>query len=64
MSTLNIQLLWRKENKKIPKLSLFAFWPGTIINAQWLEQPMSRIIFYGPRDDRAIEFDCILDSYR
>ena len=44
-----------KEIKKIPKLSLFASWPGTMINPQWLELPMSRTIFYGPKDVRAIE---------
>ena len=27
-----------------------------MINPQWLELPMSRTIFYGPRDVRAIEF--------
>ena len=53
MSTLNIQLLWRK--LKIPKLSLFASWPGTMIIPQWLELPMSRTIFYGPKDVRAFE---------
>ena len=46
MSTHNIQLLCRK-SKQIPI--------GTIINRQWLEPPMSRTIFYGPKDVRAIE---------
>ena len=55
MSTLNIQLLCRKSKKKIPKLSPFASWLGIIINPQWLEPPMSRTIFYGPKDVRAIE---------
>ena len=54
MSTLNIQLLCRK-SKKILKLSPFASWLGTIINPQWLEPPMSRTIFYGPKDVRATE---------
>ena len=40
----------KKKKKKIPKLSLFASWPGTMINPQWLELPMSRTIFYGPKD--------------
>ena len=44
-----------KEIKNIPKLSLFVSWPGTMINPQWLELPMSRTIFYGPKDVRAIE---------
>ena len=63
MSTLNIQLLCRKskkkkkkkKKKKHPKLSPFASWLGTITNPQWLEPPMSRTIFYGPKDVRAIE---------
>ena len=37
------------------KLSQFASWPGTMINPQWRELPMSRTIFYGPKDVRAIE---------
>ena len=44
-----------KEIIEIPELSLFASWPGTMINPQWLEVPMSRTIFYGPKDVRAIE---------
>ena len=55
MSILNIQLLCRKSKKKIPKVSPFASWLGTIINPQWLEPPMSWTIFYGPKDVRAIE---------
>ena len=55
MSTLNIQLFCRKSRKKNPKLSLFASWPGTMINSQWLELPMSRTFVYGPKDVRAIE---------
>ena len=42
-------------NKKKTKLSLFTSWPGTMNNPQWLELPMSRTIFYGPKDVRAIE---------
>ena len=44
-----------KKIKKIPKLSLFASWPGIMINPQWLELPMSRTISYGPKDVQAIE---------
>ena len=36
MSTLNIQLLCRK-SKNSPKFSLFASWPGAMINSQWLK---------------------------
>ena len=37
------------------KLSLFAAWPGVTINPQWLELPISRKNFHGPKDVRAIE---------
>ena len=37
----------------MPKLSPFAFW--RLINPQWLELPMSRTNFHGPKDVRAIE---------
>ena len=54
MSTLNIQSC--VENRKdFPKLSLFASRTGAMINPHWLEPPMSRTIFYGPKDVRAIE---------
>ena len=60
---------YRKKNT--PKLSPFASWLGTIINTQWLESSMSRIIFYGPKDVRAFEVRlylsgtvCILDQLR
>ena len=55
MSALNIQLLYRKLKKIIPKLSPSASWHGTAINPQWLEPPMSRTIFYGSKDVRAVE---------
>ena len=41
--------------KNIRKLSLFASWPGTMINPHWLELPMSQTVFYGPKVVRAIE---------
>ena len=54
MTTLNIQLF--VENRKdFPKLSLFASWPGAMINPQWLELPISRTNFHGPKDVRATE---------
>ena len=62
MNTLNIQLLCRKSRKKVPKLSLSASLPVTMINPQWLELPMSRTIFYGPEDVRAIEVRLYLDT--
>ena len=44
------------ENRKdFPKLSLFASWTVAMINPQWLELPMSRTNFHGPKDVRAIE---------
>ena len=41
--------------KDFPKLSLFASCIGAMINPQWLELPMSRTNFLGPKDVRAIE---------
>ena len=34
-----------------------------MINSQWLELPMSRTIFYGPKDVRAIEIRLYLDKH-
>ena len=54
MSTFNINHC--VENlKEFTKLSLFASWTGAMINPQWLELPMSRTNFHGPKDVRAIE---------
>ena len=58
MSTLNIQLLYRR-SKRFSNLSPFASWPCAIINPQWLELPMSRTNFHGPKDVRELKFDCI-----
>ena len=44
-----------KEIKKNPEIIAFVSWPGTMINPQWLELPMSRTIFYGLKDVRAIK---------
>ena len=41
--------------KDFPKLSLFVSWTDAMINPQWLELPMSRMNFHGPKDVRAIE---------
>ena len=46
--------------KDFPKLSLFASWNGAMINPQWLELPMSRTNFHGPKDARAIEIQLYL----
>ena len=46
-------IIVEKIKKKYRKLSIFASRPGTMINPQWLELPMSRTIFCGPRDVRA-----------
>ena len=54
MSTLNKQLLCRK-SIYFPELAIFASRPGAMINLHWLELPMSRTIFQGPKGVRAIE---------
>ena len=46
---------YAKDRNDFPKLSSFASWPGAMINPQWLELPMSRTYFHGPKDVRAIE---------
>ena len=55
-STLNIQLLCRRLID-FPELAIFASRPGAMItsNLHWLELPMARTIFHGPKDARATE---------
>ena len=48
-------IIMLKTEKNFPKLSLFASWTDVMINPQWLELPMSRTHFNGPKDVRAIE---------
>ena len=54
MSTPNIQLLCRRAID-FPELAVFASRPGAMINLHWLELPMARTIFHGPKGVRAIE---------
>ena len=54
MSTLNIQLLCRKLID-FPELAIVASRPGAMINLHWLELPISRTIFHGPKGVRGIE---------
>ena len=54
MSTLNIQLLCRR-SIDFPELAIFASRPGVMINLHWLELPMARTLFHGPKGVRAIE---------
>ena len=54
MSTFNIQLLFRRSTD-IPELAIFASRPGAMINLHWLELPMARTFFHGPKGFRAIE---------
>ena len=64
MSTLNIQLLCRKSKKiNLNYRHLLPEWFGTIINPQWLEPPMSRTNFHGPKDVRAIEIRLYLVKF-
>ena len=56
MGTLNMPLLSRSSKKtKQTKLSPFPFWPGVMINPQWLKLPIFPANFLGPKDVRAIE---------
>ena len=54
MNTLNTPLSYRrsKYHHLLPN-------HGAMINSQWLELPISRTIFHGPKDVRAIEVLCI-----
>ena len=61
MSTHNIQSLCRR--KDYPKLSLFASWTGAMINPRWLELPVSRTNFHGPKDVPATEVRLYLDTF-
>ena len=54
MSTFNIQLLCRR-SIDFPELAIFASRPGAMINLHWLELPMARTLFHGPKGVRAIE---------
>ena len=54
MSALSIQLLCRR-SIDLPELAIFASRPGAMINLHWLELPMARTIFHGPKGVRAIE---------
>ena len=54
MSTLNIQLLCRRWID-FPALAIFASRPGAMIKLHWLELPMTRTLFHGPKGVRAIE---------
>ena len=52
------------ENRKdFPKLSPFASWTGAMINPQWLELPMSRTNFHGPKDVWATEVRLYLNRH-
>ena len=51
-STLKMPLLSRKLKKKI---SPYAYWHGAMINHQWLELPLPRTSFHGPKGVRVIE---------
>ena len=44
-----------EDGKDFPQLSKFPSWPGVKIYAQWLELPISRTKFSGPKNVRAIE---------
>ena len=54
MSKLNIQLLCRR-SIDFQELAIFASRPGAMINLHWLELPIARTIFNGPKGIRAIE---------
>ena len=44
-----------EDRKHLHKLLPFASWSGAMIKSHWLELPISRTNFYGPKDVWAIE---------
>ena len=58
----NIQLLCRR-SIDFPELAIFASRPGAMINLQWLELPIPRTIFHGPKGVRAIELRLYSDHF-
>ena len=62
MSTLNIQSLCRNL-KRFPKIIAICFLNWFLINPQWLELPMSRTNFHGPKDVRAIEVRLYIEHF-
>ena len=61
MSTLNIQLLCRR-SIDFPELAILASRPGAKINLHWLELPMARTIFHGPKGIRAIKVRLYIEN--
>ena len=57
MRTHNIPLCYRKSNRP-----LLCRLPGAFINPHWLELPLSRTNFHGPKGVRAIEVRLYLDD--
>ena len=48
-------IIFFEDRKHFHKLSSFASWPGAMIKSHWLQLPISRTNFHGPKDVRAIE---------
>ena len=46
---------FKEDRNNILKLSPVASGPDAMINPRWLELPVSRTNFYGPKDVRSIE---------
>ena len=54
-TTLNVQLLCRRSIDFL-ELAIFASRPGAMINLHWLEQPMTRTLFHGPKGEVRLYF--------
>ena len=61
MSALNIQLLFRR-SIDFPELAIFASRPGAMINLHWLELPMARTLFHGPKGVRVHGLSSLLEN--
>ena len=45
--------------KKLKRYPYYASWPGAIINPHWLELPLSRTNFHGPKGVESLKFYCL-----
>ena len=53
-------IIVKKLEKMFQNYRHFASLSGVMINLQWLELPISRTNFHGPKDVRALRFDYML----
>ena len=50
-----VKKFWSVLNVWTLFIPIFSFWPGAMIDPQWFKIPLSKTVFYGPKDVQAIE---------